>query len=71
MKNRSSSKGAGKEYDAEFGNCMRGSGQFAELIAQRFRLAVKKLDLDNPEKLDVTQFKPPAKAAEPQMGLFD
>lgn len=61
----------GKEYEAQFGRRMRGSGQFAELIAQRFCLAVKKLDMDRWEKLDIAQFKPPAKAAGPQMVLFD
>jgi DNA repair photolyase len=61
----------GKEYDSNFGSRMRGSGQFAELIAQRFRLAVKKLGLERWEKLDVAQFTPPAKATGPQMGLFD
>jgi DNA repair photolyase len=61
----------GKEYDSNFGSRMRGSWQFAELIAQRFRLAVKKLELDRWERLDIAQFTPPAKAPDPQMELFD
>jgi len=35
----------GKEYAAEFGTRMRGTGEYAELIAQRFRLACKRLGL--------------------------
>jgi DNA repair photolyase len=35
----------GKDYDARFGVRMRGSGEFAELIAQRFQLACKRTGL--------------------------
>ena len=35
----------GKEYDSAFGSRMRGTGKFAELIAQRFHLATKRLNL--------------------------
>jgi DNA repair photolyase len=35
----------GKEYDARWGTRMRGEGVFAELIAKRFALAVKKCGL--------------------------
>ncbi|MGH8373365.1 MAG: PA0069 family radical SAM protein [Gammaproteobacteria bacterium] len=35
----------GKDYDARFGVRMRGSGEFAELIAQRFQLACKRAGL--------------------------
>lgn len=36
----------GKDYDAKWGERMRGSGIHAELISQRFRAAVKRLGLD-------------------------
>jgi DNA repair photolyase len=32
----------GKAYDAAFGSRMRGTGHYADLLAQRFRLAVRK-----------------------------
>ncbi|MBM4208529.1 MAG: PA0069 family radical SAM protein [Gammaproteobacteria bacterium] len=34
----------GKAYDSAFGTRMRGTGEFADLLAQRFHLAMKKLD---------------------------
>ena len=50
----------GKEYDSRFGSRMRGEGQFAELLGQRFRLARKKYGLDNPPlRLDASRFCPP------------
>ncbi|MDF0602368.1 PA0069 family radical SAM protein [Psychromarinibacter sp. C21-152] len=35
----------GRDYDPEWGRRMRGQGQYAELIAARFRVAVKRLGL--------------------------
>lgn len=37
----------GKEYDATFGSRMRGEGEFANLLATRFRLACKRFNLNN------------------------
>jgi len=37
----------GKDYDAAFGTRMRGSGPFAELIAQRFKKATRRFGLDS------------------------
>lgn len=60
----------GKDYQAEFGSRMRGSGQFAELIAKRFALARRRYGLEergggfNPRVFRV----PPA--AGDQLGLF-
>jgi DNA repair photolyase len=34
----------GKAYDATFGVRMRGTGHYADLLSQRFRLAMKKLE---------------------------
>lgn len=63
----------GKEYDSAFGTRQRGSGPLAEIIAQRFRIALRRLGLDAPTPpLDVTAFRPPPKpgTATPQMALF-
>ena len=51
----------GKEYDSGFGTRMRGTGKFAELIAQRFHLATKRLNLGfgSRLRLDISHFKPP------------
>ena len=61
----------GKEYDSAFGSRMRGKGLFAEMIAQRFRLAVKRLGLSSHSSLDISQFRPPPKEGPQQAGLFD
>jgi DNA repair photolyase len=37
----------GKAYDSSFGSRMRGEGNFAELIAQRFRLAKRRYGLES------------------------
>jgi DNA repair photolyase len=60
----------GKDYDAEWGQRMRGQGQFADLIAQRFRLACRRfgLNLRANWQLDTTQFRVPPRAGD-QMGL--
>lgn len=63
----------GREYDSAFGSRQRGSGPLAEIIAQRFRIAVRRLGLDAPHvPLDATAFRPPPKPASdtPQMALF-
>jgi DNA repair photolyase len=60
----------GKEYDSAFGTRMRGTGKFAELIAQRFALATKRLNMGfgSRMRLDTSLFKPPPEGG--QMGLF-
>ncbi len=63
----------GREYDSAFGTRQRGSGPLADIIAQRFRGAVRRLGLDVPTlPLDVTAFRPPSQAgtATPQLSLF-
>jgi DNA repair photolyase len=65
----------GKEYDSRFGQRQRGSGPLADIIAQRFRIAAKRLGLDNPApKLDCSRFVAPVIArpdhAPPQLSLF-
>lgn len=60
----------GKDYDAEWGQRMRGSGLHADLIAQRFRLAVARLGLDQARPaLRTDLFAPPPRAGD-QLSLF-
>lgn len=57
----------GKVYDSRFGSRMRGEGPFAELLAQRFRLASRRLGFGQERfDLDCTRFAPPGQ----QMSLF-
>lgn len=53
----------GKNYDSQFGKRMRGEGIFADLLAQRFTLARKRLGLegDKGRMLDCSQFAPPGR----------
>ncbi len=63
----------GREYDSTFGQRQRGSGPLAEIIAQRFRLATRRLGLDAPAlPLDAAGFRPPLvrSSPAPQMTLF-
>ncbi len=59
----------GKTYDATWGKRMRGDGAFADLIARRFALAVRRQGLDRAEspRLRTDLFQPPGLA---QMPLF-
>ena len=63
----------GKEYQIGFGQRMTGTGEFAELISQRFNLACKKAGLtqgrENSEKLDCNLFERPVRVGD-QLGLF-
>lgn len=58
----------GKDYDAAFGRRMRGTGQYADLIANRFALAVKRLRFPGDPQLDISLFRPPV--GDGQMQLF-
>ncbi|MDH5544221.1 MAG: PA0069 family radical SAM protein [Gammaproteobacteria bacterium] len=58
----------GKLYNNAFGTRMSGSGPYAEMLAQRFRLQCKKLGLnERTEELRTDIFR---KSASPQMSLF-
>jgi DNA repair photolyase len=59
----------GKDYDAEFGARMRGTGVYAELLAQRFQLAIRRLGFHSPDPLAVQHFRAPKRNA-PQLELF-
>jgi len=50
----------GKTYDSTFGKRMRGEGVFAELIAQRFKLARQKLSFPGSLPLRSDLFMPPS-----------
>ena len=58
----------GELYDSRFGARMRGEGVFAELLAQRFGKAIRRLELDRRDgyELDRTAFCPPGG----QLALF-
>jgi DNA repair photolyase len=61
----------GKDNDARFGARMRGEGEFAELIRQRFRLACRKHGIGRGREvqLDTRAFRPPREDT-PQQELF-
>lgn len=64
----------GKDNDPRFGARMRGMGNYAELIAQRFAIACKRFGLNGhgggrrPPELDCARFVPPSPAG--QLKLF-
>lgn len=62
----------GKAYDAQFHQRMRGTGLFADMIAQRFRLTTQKLGLNRERKaLHTDLFHPPiSTATNSQLDLF-
>ncbi|MES1982430.1 MAG: PA0069 family radical SAM protein [Pseudomonadota bacterium] len=60
----------GRENDPEFGSRMRGSGIYADLLKQRFRIATERLGYNRErQSLDVSHFIKPA-ARSGQMNLF-
>ena len=60
----------GRDYVAQFGTRMRGTGLFADLIEKRFRLACRRLGLNRDRTpLDTSRFRPPA-ANPSQQELF-
>lgn len=61
----------GKDYDAVWSQRMKGTGPIADLIAVRFKAAVKRYGLDGPRTpVDESQFRAPADA-KVQGDLFD
>ena len=60
---------SGKLNDSTYGQRMRGQGQYADIIAQRFQLSCKRLGLNKDGyQLDSSQFRPPNMPE--QMELF-
>jgi DNA repair photolyase len=63
---------AGRLNDSQFGDRMRGAGAYADLLSQRFKLAIRRLGLNKTRELgelDCSQFRPPPKKGE-QLSLF-
>ena len=58
----------GKAYDARFGTRMRGEGVYADLIAQRYRVAAKQIAFPGLSSLESEHFVPPGNGC--QMNLF-
>ena len=55
----------GKDYDSQWHTRMKGTGPYAQMIAKRFQLAVKKLGLNAPSQpMDLSKFKRPAQPGE-------
>ena len=60
----------GRDYGPDFSQRMKGSGPVADLIAARFKAAIKRYGLDTPRALlDESQFRVPPEAR-PQLELF-
>jgi DNA repair photolyase len=51
----------GKDYDPAFASRMKGRGLFAELLAKRFQIALKRFGLKKlPSEVNVSLFRPPS-----------
>lgn len=60
----------GRDYDASFSTRMKGEGAFADLIAQRYRLASRRLGLDGPRFTpDSTLFRVPPAGGQGSFGF--
>ena len=60
----------GKDYDANWNTRMKGTGPYAEVMARRFHMGVKRLGLNRPTApLAVHKFRRPARAGD-QLALF-
>ena len=63
----------GKDYRAEWGTRMRGTGVFADIIEKRFEVACRRFGLNEEGarvKLDASRFRPPARDGGRQGSLF-
>ncbi|MDO8598173.1 MAG: hypothetical protein Q7R45_16315 [Sulfuricaulis sp.] len=61
----------GRDNDPGFGSRMRGSGEFADLLRQRFDIACERLGYNNARRnpsLDTTRFRKPQRNG--QLALF-
>ena len=60
----------GKDYDSQWATRMKGTGPYAELMAKRFHMAVKRLGLNKPRKpLETHSFKRPPRIGD-QLSLL-
>jgi DNA repair photolyase len=62
---------AGKLNSSQWGDRMRGGGPYADLLAQRFRLAAQRLGFERRDsgRLDITRFRPPPRKGD-QLSLL-
>jgi DNA repair photolyase len=61
----------GKDYDANWSTRMKGTGPYAEMMARRFHMAVKRLGLNQPARpLSLAKFRKPPRMGD-QLSLFD
>ncbi|MEL6449961.1 MAG: PA0069 family radical SAM protein [Pseudomonadota bacterium] len=60
----------GKDYDARWGTRMRGEGPYAEMVAHRFTLAIKRLGLKETAPAMRTDLFQPPRAQSDQLSLF-
>jgi len=58
----------GRDYRSGFGTRMRGTGHFADLIADRFRQCRRRLGFEELPPLDASRFQPPAKHPDDALG---
>ena len=60
----------GRDYDPDWSQRMKGTGPVADLLATRFKAAIKRYGLDGPQTaLDISQFRVPPEART-QLDLF-
>jgi DNA repair photolyase len=60
----------GKDYDSQWHTRMKGTGPYAEMIARRFHMAVKRLGLNRERtQLAIGKFRRPPRTGD-QLGLF-
>ncbi|MCP5410896.1 MAG: PA0069 family radical SAM protein [Alphaproteobacteria bacterium] len=60
----------GRDYDPNWNTRMKGTGPYAELMARRFHMAVRRLGLNQPSKpLNLGKFRRPPQSGD-QMALF-
>jgi DNA repair photolyase len=61
----------GKDYDAQWNVRMKGTGPYAEMIAKRFHMAVKRLGLNQERQpLTIAKFRKPPQTGD-QLSLFE
>ncbi len=60
----------GRDYDPQWGTRMKGTGPYAEMLGQRFRLAVKRLQLNRPRPPLNTQLFARPRPVTGQLQLF-
>jgi DNA repair photolyase len=60
----------GKDYDSSWNTRMKGTGPYAEMMARRFHMAVRRLGLNQPSKpLTLSRFRRPPRSGD-QLALF-